>query len=124
MPPVHVLILFSDAKAILQLAPDNEEARLELEKLQKRGNKGGKGIHPTQKATRGVVVDPSVASGSHSQRIPQTKGKTPLPFTLHDVDFTRLKIGPSKRTFDVPGKQQKDTVPFPNWESYDLQIEN
>ncbi|KAG8859317.1 hypothetical protein FRB96_004532 [Tulasnella sp. 330] len=123
-----------DLREMLKLRADDADAAAELLKL-KDESRNDRRLSPSSRENEAWQTR-SCGSSSSSAPSPTTSTsrlntsltKTgpsisdDLPFDLHDVDFTRIKIGSIKRTWRALDNNQEETFSYPVWDSHDVSL--
>ncbi|KAG8904655.1 hypothetical protein FRB99_001375 [Tulasnella sp. 403] len=111
-----------DLKDVLKLQPRNTEAIAELESLASssppldiaRGGIGGSGS--TSSSNWNGAHGSSAFSGGSSS------SSSKFPFEFADSDFTKLKVIPSKRIWDLSDPNSRESFLYPTWDTYEIQL--
>lgn len=92
-----------DLREILKLQPNNIEALAELNSLSPKYHDDGGGASSSL-----------AAIGTSSWR--------KLPFELHEVDFTPIKLASTKRSLPNPGRTSRESYVYATWNTYEIQM--
>lgn len=115
---------------MLRLRGDDPEALTELQRLHDEQSAERSGNVSWSSSSSSLPPWPPGPGGSSSGGATASAGKsTPhpkpgadLPFDLHAVDVTRLKIDTMKRTWISPDTGEDETFAYPIWDSHDIRF--
>lgn len=96
----------SDLREILKLEPNNIEALSEINSLSPKRHGDDRG------GSSSVATQDKVGSSSWRK----------LPFELHEVDFTPIRLASTKRSLPNPGRTSKESYVYPTWNAYEIQM--
>ncbi|KAG9039244.1 hypothetical protein FRB95_011829 [Tulasnella sp. JGI-2019a] len=123
-----------DLREMLKLRADDADAIAELLKMSNHSRNDdlpSPSPHATQMGPCGSSSSSSVApspttSTSTSKFNPGSTKTSPfsdeLPFDLHDIDFTRIRVATIKRTWRAPDTHDDETFSYPIWDSHDVSL--
>ncbi|KIO26733.1 hypothetical protein M407DRAFT_198111 [Tulasnella calospora MUT 4182] len=95
-----------DLREILKLEPNNVEALSELNSLCPKRHDDDRG------ASSSVAMQDKVGGS----------GWRKLPFELHEVDFTPIRLASTKRSLPNSGRTSKESYVYPTWNAYEIQM--
>lgn len=111
----------ADLESMIDLRPGDREATAELQRLLKVQAPVQSGCGPSCESSS-ASCSKSTASCSQSSAKSNVLQPEDLPFKLHAVDRTRVKVGNTTRTWLVRDMTPEDPYIYPVWDSYDIRI--
>lgn len=130
---IGLTVIRVDLREMLKLRSDDHEATVELQRLfdQDSAERSANLSWSSSSSSSSPHWPPCVGGSSSSgpattnagKSIPQSKKVgDDLPFDLHSVDLTRMKIDTIKRTWISPDTGMDESFSYPVWDSHDVRF--